>query len=121
MLKLYSSHLTLAPDMDLYSLSRMSEGFSGSDIRDVCQSAQLSLIGEFFLERRTVLPLSQMPRLLIKAFVAAEDARFFEHQGIDYRRILGAGSLNMLDMMLCSSKALQKNPCRFTSLMVKPN
>jgi len=48
MLKLYSSHLTLAPDMDLYSLSRMSEGFSGSDIRDCVQSAHLKVVGEFF-------------------------------------------------------------------------
>jgi SpoVK/Ycf46/Vps4 family AAA+-type ATPase len=48
MLKLYSSHLTLAPDMDLYSLSRMAEGFSGSDIRDCVQSADLKVVGEFF-------------------------------------------------------------------------
>lgn len=48
MLKLYSSHLTLAPDMGLYSLSRMSEGFSGSDIRDCAQSAHLKVVGEFF-------------------------------------------------------------------------
>jgi len=48
MFKLYTSHLTLSPDMDLYSLSRMSEGFSGSDIRDVAQSAHLSVVGEFF-------------------------------------------------------------------------
>jgi len=48
MFKLYTSHLALAPDMDLYELSRMSEGFSGSDIRDVAQSAHLSVVGEFF-------------------------------------------------------------------------
>jgi SpoVK/Ycf46/Vps4 family AAA+-type ATPase len=48
MFKLYTSHLTLAPDMDLYELSRMSEGFSGSDIKDVAQSAHLSVVGEFF-------------------------------------------------------------------------
>ncbi len=48
MLKLYSSHLSLAPDMDLYSLSRIAEGFSGSDIRDVVQSAHLKVVGEFF-------------------------------------------------------------------------
>jgi len=48
MFKLYTSHLTLAPDMDLYGISRMSEGFSGSDIRDVAQSAHLSVVGEFF-------------------------------------------------------------------------
>ncbi len=48
MLKLYTSNLQLSPDVDLHELARLSEGFSGSDIRDVCQSAQLKLIGEFF-------------------------------------------------------------------------
>jgi len=48
MLKLYSSNLQIEKDVDLHELARLSEGFSGSDIRDVCQSAQLSLIGEFF-------------------------------------------------------------------------
>jgi len=48
MLKLYSSNLQIADDVDLHELARLAEGFSGSDIRDVCQSAQLSLIGEFF-------------------------------------------------------------------------
>ena len=48
MFKLYTSSLYLANDVDLHELARISEGFSGSDIRDVCQSAQLKLIGEFF-------------------------------------------------------------------------
>jgi len=48
MLKLYTSNLQLSPNVDLHELARLSEGFSGSDIRDVCQSAQLKLIGEFF-------------------------------------------------------------------------
>jgi SpoVK/Ycf46/Vps4 family AAA+-type ATPase len=48
MLKLYTSNLQIAQDVDLHELARLSEGFSGSDIRDVCQSAQLMLIGEFF-------------------------------------------------------------------------
>jgi SpoVK/Ycf46/Vps4 family AAA+-type ATPase len=48
MFKLYTSHLKLATDVDLHELGRISEGFSGSDIRDVCQSAQLKTIGEFF-------------------------------------------------------------------------
>jgi SpoVK/Ycf46/Vps4 family AAA+-type ATPase len=48
MLKLYTSSLQIAQDVDLHELARLSEGFSGSDIRDVCQSAQLKLIGEFF-------------------------------------------------------------------------
>jgi len=48
MLKLYTSNLQLATDVDLHELARLSEGFSGSDIRDVCQAAHLKLIGEFF-------------------------------------------------------------------------
>lgn len=48
MFKLYTSHLALGSDMDLYQLSRMSGGFSGSDIRDVAQSAHLKVVGEFF-------------------------------------------------------------------------
>jgi SpoVK/Ycf46/Vps4 family AAA+-type ATPase len=48
MLKLYTTNLTIEQSVDLHELARLSEGFSGSDIRDVCQSAQLKLIGEFF-------------------------------------------------------------------------
>jgi SpoVK/Ycf46/Vps4 family AAA+-type ATPase len=48
MLKLYTENLGIDADVDLHELARLSEGFSGSDIRDVCQSAQLNLIGEFF-------------------------------------------------------------------------
>ncbi|KON33384.1 MAG: AAA family ATPase [miscellaneous Crenarchaeota group-6 archaeon AD8-1] len=48
MLKLYTGNLQVEKTVDLHELARLSEGFSGSDIRDVCQSAQLNLIGEFF-------------------------------------------------------------------------
>ena len=47
-------------------------------------------IGEFFKERRIVIPLSQMPEMLKKAFVAAEDSRFYKHQGIDILSIIRA-------------------------------
>ena len=48
MFKLYSSNLQMDYRRGSHELARLSEGFSGSDIRDVCQSAQLKLIGEFF-------------------------------------------------------------------------
>ena len=54
MLKLYTSNLQIDQDVDHHELARLSEGFSGSDIRDVCQSAQLSLIGEFFESGKAV-------------------------------------------------------------------
>lgn len=47
-------------------------------------------IAEFFEERRIVIPLSKMPDMLIKAFIAAEDARFYKHKGIDFFSIIRA-------------------------------
>jgi penicillin-binding protein 1A len=47
-------------------------------------------IGEFYNERRIVIPLSEMPDNLINAFVAAEDSRFREHPGIDIQSIFRA-------------------------------
>jgi penicillin-binding protein 1A len=41
------------------------------------------LIGEFGNERRTPIAFDRMPPILIQAFLAAEDARFFEHSGVD--------------------------------------
>lgn len=53
------------------------------------------LIGEFFLERRVVMPLDKMSPLVIRAFLAAEDARFYQHQGIDPAGILRAMATNL--------------------------
>ncbi len=47
-------------------------------------------IAEFYKERRIVIPLSEMPQMLIEAFVAAEDARFYKHKGIDLLSIIRA-------------------------------
>ena len=56
------------------------------------------IIGEYFIERRYALPLAQIPPLLIQAFVAAEDAHFFEHKGIDYLSIMRAAFKNIEHM-----------------------
>jgi penicillin-binding protein 1A len=47
-------------------------------------------IAEFFSQRRIVLPLSKIPQMLVDAFIAAEDARFYKHEGIDLLSILRA-------------------------------
>ena len=47
-------------------------------------------IAEFYKERRIVLPLSQMPKMLKEAFIAAEDSRFYSHTGIDFLSIIRA-------------------------------
>ncbi|HXJ82710.1 MAG TPA: PBP1A family penicillin-binding protein, partial [Candidatus Methylomirabilis sp.] len=53
------------------------------------------LITELGYERRTVIPLQEMPPYLREAFVAVEDKRFYQHHGIDYSRILGALFANL--------------------------
>jgi penicillin-binding protein 1A len=52
-------------------------------------------IGEFYSERRIEVPYSRLPRHLILAFVAAEDARFFEHPGVDVSGIVRAFIRNL--------------------------
>ncbi len=52
-------------------------------------------IGEFFRERRIVIPLSDMPDQLLQAFVSAEDARFYKHRGIDLFSIIRAFTKNL--------------------------
>jgi penicillin-binding protein 1A len=41
------------------------------------------LIDEFFLEDRKVIKYEDIPKTVIQAFVASEDARFFQHSGFD--------------------------------------
>jgi penicillin-binding protein 1A len=48
------------------------------------------LIAEFAKERRIYVPVQTMPKMVINAFLAAEDQNFYEHSGLDFRGILRA-------------------------------
>ena len=48
------------------------------------------LIGEFFIQRRIYVPIEKIPEKLKLAFLAAEDARFYQHEGIDIPSIIRA-------------------------------
>lgn len=54
-----------------------------------------SLIAELSRERRILVPVSAMPEQLVQAFIAAEDAKFFQHQGLDLTSILRAALRNL--------------------------
>ncbi len=48
------------------------------------------LISEIGQRRRGLITYDEVPEHVVKAFIAAEDRRFFEHPGVDYRGILRA-------------------------------
>ncbi|MBW2594930.1 MAG: PBP1A family penicillin-binding protein [Deltaproteobacteria bacterium] len=53
------------------------------------------LIDEFYLEDRKIVRVTDLPKFVIQTFVAAEDARFFRHQGVDLQSIVRAFFKNM--------------------------
>src|SRR5512138_126322 len=46
------------------------------------------LIGELYVERRKPVQLARISPLFIKAILAVEDERFFDHVGVDLKAIL---------------------------------
>jgi penicillin-binding protein 1A len=49
------------------------------------------LMAEFGEKRRTPVQIENVPPILVQAFLAAEDDRFFEHPGVDIQGLLRAG------------------------------
>lgn len=55
-------------------------------------AADGSLVAEYAKQRRLYIPIQSVPRLVIEAFLAAEDKNFYEHGGIDPTGIFRAGA-----------------------------
>lgn len=69
----YSQGLPDIPKVDAYRPPIITEVFTDDEV----------LAGEFYNERRKVVPYEQIPKRLVQAFIASEDANFFDHPGID--------------------------------------
>lgn len=54
------------------------------------------IVGRFAQERRTVVPFSKFPDMLVKSVLASEDAGFYEHEGVDYLGIARCVVINVL-------------------------
>jgi penicillin-binding protein 1A len=74
----YSDGLPDIPQVDQYRPPILTEV--------VTQDAVLA--GEFYNERRKVVPYERIPKRLVQAFIASEDSSFFDHFGVD---VLGTG------------------------------
>jgi len=77
------------------SIMRIDPGHRPQVQTSKVYAADGRLITELGIERRTVLPLAEIPAHVRQAFVAVEDKRFYDHNGIDYWRILGAVKANV--------------------------
>jgi penicillin-binding protein 1A len=53
------------------------------------------LMGEFGEERRNLMPIQEIPKVMKDAVLSIEDARFYQHGGVDYLGILRAGIANI--------------------------
>ena len=59
-------------------------------------TADGALIGEFGEERRSVVAIQDVPKTLKDAVLAAEDERFYQHQGVDYVGVMRAAYSNLV-------------------------
>lgn len=69
MFDLYTKQLDLSSDVDVRELARMTEGFSGSDVRDICQSVRLEVIRELFESGQAENRLAQPRPVALKDFM----------------------------------------------------
>ena len=58
-------------------------------------SAEGDLMGEFGEERRNLTPIGEIPKVMTNAVLAIEDARFYQHGGVDYLGVIRAGLANV--------------------------
>jgi penicillin-binding protein 1A len=58
--------------------------------------ARGGVLGQFYRERRTLVDIDSLPEHVSMAFVAIEDRRFFEHEGVDPLRMLAAVRDNII-------------------------
>ncbi len=77
-------------------------------------SANGKLLGELYKERRTVVPIAEIPKLVRQAFIAAEDAEFEHHQGVDY-----PGMVRALVKLVWSRGHTQQGASTITQQVVK--
>ena len=78
------AYVDTAPTLDLAALS-------DQDKTSFIYDAEGNLITDYKgTEDRIMVSIGEIPKTLQNAFIAVEDARFYEHNGVDVKRIIGA-------------------------------
>ena len=66
-------------------------------------AADGSLLAEYAEQRRLFVPINQVPKKLVQAYLAAEDKTFYEHAGLDWRGI-GAAALRYVQIKMMGQR-----------------
>jgi penicillin-binding protein 1A len=82
----YSNHLPDFKPLKERNLNAYSIVYSEDD----------EVVGKFLMGNRIPIPYDRIPKPLVQAFIAAEDADFFQHKGIDYKGIARAMFKNLM-------------------------
>jgi len=79
---------------NLPSVAELKAGYNPPQVTRVL-ARDGTLLKALFTERRTVIPFEEIPASTKLAFLAAEDAHFYEHEGLNYWGILRAALTNL--------------------------
>jgi penicillin-binding protein 1A len=89
-LLVYTHNLPELPELSKYQPRTVSTFYSDDG----------TVIGIFYEQKRFVVELTDIPPDVIEAFIAAEDERFYQHKGVDWRGIARAAYNNIKDWHL---------------------
>jgi penicillin-binding protein 1A len=85
-LAIYGAYLYYSRDLPDF---RAITGYKPELMTEV-YSSDGTLIAQFAAQRRKLIPYNEIPPYVRNAFIAIEDKRFFEHEGVDIKSIIGA-------------------------------
>ncbi|HEX5132790.1 MAG TPA: PBP1A family penicillin-binding protein [Candidatus Krumholzibacteria bacterium] len=88
---MFSAYRYFARDLPSTSRLEMIEPTLKSQVF----GADSTVIGEYFIEDRALVPLEELPPYLVDAFVAVEDRKFYSHWGVDVFGIARAAITNL--------------------------
>ncbi len=81
----------------LYTRSEVEVGAKVVDIPTRIYDRNNEIIGEFFEEKREIVPFDYIPQSLVNAVIASEDRDFYNHKGISYSGIFRAFIKNLIN------------------------
>ena len=74
-----------------------------------------ALVAEYATQRRLYIPIQAVPKMVINAFLAAEDKNFYDHNGLDFQGIARAGIVYAAELRHAAGGRRAPRPSRSRS------